>query len=57
MTRSPPPRRVSPPPATPPAPQVIQAAEDAAIAIVAHLTGETVSADDAAAAVRSATGR
>ncbi len=37
--------------------QVIQAAEDAAIAIVAHLTGETVSADDAAAAVRSATGR
>jgi F-type H+-transporting ATPase subunit b len=35
---------------------VIKAAEDAAIAIVAHLTGETVSPDDAAAAVRTATG-
>jgi len=36
---------------------VVKAAEDAAVAIVAHLTGETVSADDAAAAVRAATGR
>lgn len=36
---------------------VVKAAEDAAIAIVAHLTGETVSADDAAAAVAAATGR
>ncbi|MEI9989616.1 MAG: hypothetical protein WDM86_06225 [Rhizomicrobium sp.] len=36
--------------------QVVKAAEEAAIAIVAHLTGETVSADDAAAAVRTATG-
>jgi F-type H+-transporting ATPase subunit b len=36
--------------------QVANAARDAAIDIVAHLTGETVSADDAAAAVRAATG-
>jgi len=35
---------------------VMNAARDAAIDIVAHLTGETVSADDAAAAVRAATG-
>jgi len=35
---------------------VTNAARDAAIDIVAHLTGETVSADDAAAAVRAATG-
>jgi F-type H+-transporting ATPase subunit b len=35
---------------------VSNAARDAAIDIVAHLTGETVSADDAAAAVRAATG-
>jgi len=36
--------------------QVVKAAEDAAIAIVAQLTGDTVSADDAAAAVRGTTG-
>ncbi|HEY0107934.1 MAG TPA: hypothetical protein VGB91_17760, partial [Rhizomicrobium sp.] len=36
---------------------VVKAAEDAAIAIVAHLTGDTVSADEAASAVRAATGR
>jgi hypothetical protein len=35
---------------------VINAARDAAIEIVAHLTGETVSADDAAAAVKAASG-
>ena len=35
---------------------VANAARDAAIDIVAHLTGEKVSADDAAAAVRAATG-
>lgn len=35
---------------------VSNAARDAAIDIVAHLTGETVSADDATAAVRAATG-
>ena len=35
---------------------VTKAAEDAAIAIVAHLTGDHVSPDDAAAAVRAATG-
>ncbi|HEY4943856.1 MAG TPA: hypothetical protein VII56_20675 [Rhizomicrobium sp.] len=35
---------------------VAKAAQDAAIQIVAHLTGETVSAEDAAAAVRAATG-
>ena len=35
---------------------VIKAAEEATVAIVAHLTGETVTADDAAAAVRTATG-
>lgn len=33
---------------------VAKAAEDAAIQIVAHLTGETVSSEDAAAAVRAA---
>jgi F-type H+-transporting ATPase subunit b len=35
---------------------IVQAAQDAAVQIVARLTGETVSPDDAAAAVRSATG-
>ena len=35
---------------------VVKAAQDAAIAIVATLTGDTVSQDDAAAAVRAATG-
>lgn len=35
---------------------VAQAARDAAIQIVARLTGDTVSADEAAAAVRAATG-
>ena len=35
---------------------VVNAAQDAAIQIVAHLTGETVGADEAAAAVRAATG-
>ena len=35
---------------------VAKAAEEAAIQIVAHLTGDTVSPDDAAAAVRAATG-
>jgi F-type H+-transporting ATPase subunit b len=36
--------------------RVVEAAQDAAIAIVAHLTGESVPADEAAAAVRAATG-
>jgi F0F1-type ATP synthase membrane subunit b/b' len=36
--------------------RVIKAAEDAAIDIVSRLTGETVSPNDAAAAVRAATG-
>ena len=36
---------------------VSDAARDAAVAIVARLTGETVSAEDAAAAVASANGR
>ncbi|MEI9993522.1 MAG: hypothetical protein WDM91_02920 [Rhizomicrobium sp.] len=36
--------------------QVVKAAEEAAIQIVVHLTGETVPADEAAAAVRAATG-
>jgi F-type H+-transporting ATPase subunit b len=36
--------------------QVLTAAQDAAADIVSRLTGETVSAEDAAAAVRSATG-
>ncbi len=36
--------------------RVVEAARDAAVAIVAHLTGENVSADEAAAAVRAATG-
>jgi F-type H+-transporting ATPase subunit b len=35
---------------------VANAARDAAVAIVARLTGETVTADEAAAAVRTATG-
>jgi F-type H+-transporting ATPase subunit b len=35
---------------------VVKAAEDATVQIVAHLTGDTVSADEAAAAVRAATG-
>lgn len=35
---------------------VAGAARDAAVQIVAHLTGETISADEAAAAVRAATG-
>jgi F-type H+-transporting ATPase subunit b len=35
---------------------IVQAAQDAAVQIVARLTGETVSPDDAAAAVRTATG-
>ena len=35
---------------------VAAAARDAAIQIVAHLTGDTVTADEAAAAVRAATG-
>ena len=35
---------------------VVAAARDAAVQIVAHLTGETVSPDEAAAAVRAATG-
>jgi F-type H+-transporting ATPase subunit b len=35
---------------------VAKAAEEAAVQIVAQLTGDTVSADDAAAAVRAATG-
>jgi F-type H+-transporting ATPase subunit b len=35
---------------------VVQAAQDAVVQIVARLTGETVSPDDAAAAVRAATG-
>ena len=36
--------------------QIVQAAQDAAIQIVTRLTGETVSAEDAAAAVRTASG-
>ena len=35
---------------------VTQAAQDAAVSIVARLTGDTVSADEAAAAVKSASG-
>jgi len=35
---------------------VVKAAQDAAVEIVARLTGEAVSADDAAAAVRATTG-
>jgi F-type H+-transporting ATPase subunit b len=36
--------------------QVLNAAQDAAVQIVSRLTGETVSADDAASAVRAAIG-